>query len=506
MLSSLKIAPLNNQTLLEIILRWLAPLGLGLFLGVLVFKGAWYYAIGMLLMVPFAIALLSRPFLGIILWLLVMPFIGMLPNPALMYWFFHRILIVIVLALTIINNRWRETKAHVQLKPPDIAVLTLAGFVPILIIASQTNLYLPLINGADRILIPLLIYLCVRLNPLAEQDRKLLLWTVLFIAISQGLIGLMSIFTPGILPSSLQAYRQGYASGTLANPNVYSIALVFCALLLFESAMKRKSGWVRYLFLLVCGLCVIGVFFSMERAAWLSLAIVLLGLLWIYPKSMIRFLLAGGVVIVGLLVAGFLSKYISSASDRLNHNQPVYDRIVVSDAMIQMAKEKPVFGWGYETLNTNIAQYYRTLGAARIARGLVTSHNSYLTILTEQGSITLLLYLFPALWLLVRSIRDRHRISGKGTLNKSILVVLWLAALNYFITSNFLDIRFFPFGIGLWWLTLGLIANIVTPMVVQPAAPRDDHENIHQQDEADLNHVRYPDFPTAASGVTPENS
>ena len=494
MLSSLKFVSRKNQTLLDVFLRWLAPLGLGLFLGMLVAKGAWYYAIGMLLMVPFAIALISRPFLGIILWLLVMPFIGILPNPAMMYWFFHRILIVLVLALTIINNRWRETDKHVQLKLPDIAVLTLVGFVPILIIASQTDLYQPLINGVDRILIPLLIYISIRLNPLDKEDNKLLLWTVLFVAVSQGLIGLMSIFAPGVLPSSLQAYRQGYASGTLANPNVYAIALVFCALLLFESAMKRQPGWVRYLFLLACGLCVIGVFFSMERAAWLSLALVLLGLLWIYPKPMIRFLLTGGIVIGGLLAAGFLSKYIGSASDRLNHNQPVYDRIVVSDAMIQMVKEKPVFGWGYETLNTNIAQYYRTLGAARIARGLVTSHNTYLTIVTEQGLITLLLYLFPVLWLLVKSILDRRRISREGKWHKSMLVVLWLAALNYFITSNFLDIRFFPYGIGLWWLTLGLIANIVAPMVGSSTAPIEDRENISLLDESDFNRGYNPNF------------
>ena len=268
-------------------------------------------------MVPFAIALISRPFLGIILWLLVMPFIGMLPNPEMMYWLFHRILIVLVLALTIINNRWRETGKHVQLKPPDIAVLTLVGFVPILIIASQTDLYLPLIHGVDRILIPLLIYISIRLNPLDEQDNEAPAMDGAVCRHQPGSDWInVNFCTRSSCRHALQAYRQGYASGTLANPNVYAIALVFCALLLFQSAMKRKPGWVRYLFLLACGLCVIGVFFSMERAAWLSLALVLLGLLWIYPKPMIRILLVGGIVIVGLLAAGFLSKYIGSASDR----------------------------------------------------------------------------------------------------------------------------------------------------------------------------------------------
>ena len=32
-----------------------------------------------------------------------------------------------------------------------------------------------------------------------------------------------------------------------------------------------------------------------------------------------------------------------------------------------------------------------------------------------------------------------------------------------FTVSNFMDMRWFPIGLTLWWLTLGLIANMVYP-------------------------------------------
>jgi len=489
-----KIITINRDTAKDLAFHGGLSIFVGMFIGVMLVKGGWFYASGLVLMAPIAIALISRPFLGILLWLLVMPFVDILPNAAMMYWLFHRILIVLVLALTIILNRWRETRVHAQLRPPDVAVLILAGMTPLLIVASHTDLYLPLIRSADRILVPLLIYISIRLNPLDEQNRKLLLWTVLFVAVTQGFIGLMSIIAPGILPTALRAYRQGYASGTLVNPNVYATTLIFCALLLFHSVMGRKPSWIRCLYLLACALCVSGVFFSMERAVWLALSLVLLGLLWIYPKVMIRILLVGAIIVGGLLAAGFLSKYLGFASNRFSHEQPVYDRIVVSDAMIQMAREKPVFGWGYDTLNTNIAQYYRTIGAARIASGLVTSHNTYLTIFAEQGSIILLLTLFPVVWLLVKSFRNRRLISTRGSETKSMVIELWLSALSYLLISNFLDMRFFPYSIGLWWLTLGLIANVVAPMRVALRVSSESRRNVPNKAEPDFTRSRHPDY------------
>jgi O-antigen ligase len=130
-----------------------------------------------------------------------------------------------------------------------------------------------------------------------------------------------------------------------------------------------------------------------------------------------------------------------------------------------MFRMKPVFGWGYNTLNQNIGQFYRQIGSAAVVGALVTSHNTFLTILAEQGLIILCLYLLPAAWLMVRTVRNWRLVPEVGQWNRSMLLILWLAAMNYFVTSNFLDMRFFPFGIGLWWMILGLIANIIDPML-----------------------------------------
>lgn len=108
-------------------------------------------------------------------------------------------------------------------------------------------------------------------------------------------------------------------------------------------------------------------FFSMERAAWLALCLVIFGLFWLYPKPMAIFFLVCGILFL-IMQGGALSNFIASASSRFSHQQPIYDRIVVTDAMAQMIMEKPIFGWGYETLNANITNYYRWVGEAFIPR------------------------------------------------------------------------------------------------------------------------------------------
>lgn len=443
--------------------------GLSVFLGVgmgfLIVTGDWFFAFILALLLPGALILINHPFVGVFLWLLVMPWINVLPNNSMIYWLIYRILIVLILCLMIIKHSLlNRGSTHIRLSAPDAAVIILVIYGTLLIVATQASSSDLLVRFVDRMLLPLALFLIVRLNPLEIFELKLLEWTACLIAISQGIVGIAGVITPGVLPASLRPYLQGYAAGTLDNPNVFAITLLLCGLLLYQSAMKREGGWVRLLFLLSCGLCVIGIVLCMERAAWLTLALVLVGLLGIYPRQTIPVFLAGGFLVFILFLAGYLMPYLGSASDRLYDDQPVYDRIVVTDAMVRMIMEKPLFGWGYETLNMNIAAYYRIVGNASIFGHFVTSHNTYLTILTEQGLITLLLYGFPFLFLAIKTAKNWKRIPNSGLWSRSMLFILWLSAGGHFLITNFLDMRWFPYGVGLWWITLGLIANIVTPI------------------------------------------
>jgi O-antigen ligase len=142
---------------------------------------------------------------------------------------------------------------------------------------------------------------------------------------------------------------------------------------------------------------------------------------------------------------------------RINDQSTVNSRVVVTDAMLQMIQEKPILGWGYETLNLHIKDYYRSVGVASVIYGLTTSHNTFLTLFVEFGLLGFMFYIFPIGWLLKASYyRLRHHFE-----RNHLLAVIWLGVLGSFVISNFMDMRFFPIGLTFWWMELGLIANLI---------------------------------------------
>ena len=453
----------TNQLSLTRILVWGVMGFLGLGIGFLIILEERSYALALAMAVPLALLFLTRPFVGVILWLLTLPFVNALPNPQVMYWALHRILIIMTLGLVVVQYLVKADKNPlVRLGPPELMMGILAGLVPITIILSQTDTRMPLIQYTDRILIPFCMYLIIRLITLDKVELRRLQWTAFFIAASQAIIGFLSWFAPSVLPHEWLFLAGLHTSGSLENPNVYAAMLFFCAAIILHAALSRPPGLIRWLFLAAFVSSLLCIFLSMERAAWLALAVFVLGLLFVYPKPTLWMIAVCSIVML-VLGAGILSAQFTRAAARIGEQNQINARIVVTDAMLQMFQEKPVLGWGYNTLNNFIEQYYRQVGSANISRTFTTSHNSYLTILTELGLVGLLLYLFPTVWWLWQTLRVYRWVPRKMFSSWSLVSVLWLALLANFVISNFMDMRFFPIGLTVWWLMLGLIANTIYP-------------------------------------------
>jgi O-antigen ligase len=289
----------------------------------------------------------------------------------------------------------------------------------------------------------------------------------------------VSWYAPQRLPESWLNLQGARTTGSLEDPDLYAAMLTFCGLILIHSAVNRKKGLVGFGFLLTSSLCAIFAFLSLERAAWLGGLFVTIGLLIFYPRTMFRLIILASIVFSTLGI-GILSSPLALSVERLSHANPIFDRVVVFDAMLQMFRMKPVWGWGYETLDDHVQQFYRQVGEASILRHQITSHNTYLTILTELGLVGFILYMFPVVWWFVLSIRVWRRLPKDGLWSRSLLAVLWLAILFQFTVSNFIDMRWFEIGLTLWWLTLGLIANVVYPYLrIHINEPRSHRIGLH---------------------------
>jgi O-antigen ligase len=440
----------------------LLGLGLGPLLALLIVNGDWAFVFALLMLVPLVILFNAYPFASVIIWLLVFPFFASSPTAAgrYMYWIIHRAMIPVGLGIVILSRLMKVKKYHmVRLGRAELAMGAFAGCILVSILLFQPNTRVWLINSYDRILVPFAMYLLMRLTTPRKKEMERLSVVAFIVAVSQSVIGLLSWFAPQVLPPQWLHLQGVRTVGTLRQPAVYTSALIFSIALLFQAAMNRKAGWLRTVYLSGFGLGAVCVFLSFSRGSWVGGVLVAAGLLILFPKPMIRMsiiLLA----IMAVLASGALSSQMAWASERLETQDTIKSRVAISEALIAMNQRKPFFGWGYGNQKRYSAQFLKRAGAGYAS---LSSHNTYLTIAAEMGLAGLFLYIFPFVWWLILSVKVLSRIPKDGMWDRSLLVVFWLVIVNYIIVSNFIDIRYFPFGLTLSWMTLGCVANVVYP-------------------------------------------
>jgi len=448
--------------------RWLPLLlGLGLapLLAFLIIDEAWAFVFALVLLVPLAILFNAYPFAAVVIWLLVMPFFVATPTYAAryVYWILHRAMIPVALGMAILSKLLR-TKKH----PPFYlgrAELAMAFFLSLALTSTflfQPDVYTALPQIYDRVFIPFCMYGLVRLTAPGEKGLKRVLPAALIMTVAQSVIGILSWFAPQVLPPAWLAYEGSRTVGSLRNPAQYTSTLTFLILLLFQAAMNRKPGLTRSIFLFAFGLGAICVFLSFSRGSWLGGLFAGIGLLLLYPRAMSRMTVIL-LILMAVLQSGLLSSQMAWAAERLETEETVHTRIVVTRASFEMIKIKPVFGWGYDNFDRYSQQFHRRVGGSAIGSTYVSSHNTYLTIMVELGLVSFFFYVFPFGWWLMLTIRVWPRMPRKGFWSRPLLAVLWLAVGGHIIPANFINMAFSPFAVTLWWLELALIADIIYP-------------------------------------------
>ena len=418
------------------------------------------------LLIPVTILFLKYPFVAVMIWVLVFPYFIATPTASgrFMFWMLHRAMIPSAVVVILVSSWLRIRKRRpAHFGRAELIMLIFLGVVLVNVLLLTPSPARSFIRYYDRLLVPFSMYLLVRLVAPTERDMARFLSIAFVTVIAQATIGLLGWFAPQVLPEQWLNRLGERTVGTFGNPAVYTTTLIFLSLLLFQYAMQGKVRWLRPVLLFAFVLTYICVFFSFSRGSWLGGSLVWIGLLFVYPKVMIRLTVVAA--IIGLiLAASMFTSYLGYANKRLNDADTAEGRILQNVAAINMIKAKPWFGWGFGTYDLYDEQHRTRVGDIAIRYREQTSHNTYLLITTEMGVIGLLLYLLPAGWWLMITKRVWRRLPRHGFQSWHLLAMLWLLILDHFVVSNFMDmIQANLFGTTIWWMTLGLIASLVSP-------------------------------------------
>ena len=442
-------------------LGWAVGAGLAsLLVAFLVANGLWWVAVAALLAIPMFVVVHRYPLAMVAVWLFVMPLIVVSTSPALrqLYWVIHRglplatLLVLVIAAGCGINGRRLAKLGWAEVL---MASYVLASLVSILYLSST-----PLATTYvlyDRVIVPMMLYLIVRLVEPDDRDLDRLAWVVLFVFAFQVVVGVLTWAAPGVLPAPwLQP--PGRTNGSFGDPDVFLLTVLFCGLLMIHRGLT-SDRWTtsKVPAAIVFSVMALMVFITFSRGDWVAGTVAMTGALYVFRQYLGSLLLIAIPVGLLLLVSGLLSGQLQYAQQRLHSTETAIGRLPVDVAALRMLEVKPIAGWGYGNFDIYSPPFQQRVGNFIVPDKDHSSHNLFLSILAEQGLLGFALFLSPmAYWLL----KTRASVANMPVTDRKLLASMWLVVAAVLITNN-TSVMKVPYGLGLWWIALGLIGSLV---------------------------------------------
>lgn len=430
---------------------------LGLAVGAAAGIGELEASVALALAIPLAIIVVTYPWSAVVVWFGVMPFLVVTDSASVSagVWAVHRMLVPGAIVVLLTYRMLGLSRSRFRVSTVDVFVVCFLVLAYINIFALSNNPFRMSVALYDNLVVPIGVFWLVRLSDPGSAELRRLVPVILAIAVVQVGVGVLSWVAPGVLPGAWLGRAGERTIGTLGGPGPYSVTLVFGALVSVHAATATRLVWVRSILLLVAAAALVGVLLSLSRGSWLGAGAAVIGLFFLSPRLIFPTLAAGALAAV-ILAAGPLSGQFAILDDRLGDADTAASRLITNNAAVRMISMEPVLGFGYGNFERFDEAFKERVADIPVQPG--SAHHAYLALAAENGIPALVLYLLPAGWLLMRTVQLRRWMPAEPLFNRNLVVILWLALLSQFLISNFMDmLHSSPWGVGLWWLCLGLI-------------------------------------------------
>jgi colanic acid/amylovoran biosynthesis glycosyltransferase len=469
----------------------------GLAVGYLVSQGFWYLALAVLAAVPAFVALHRYPIVAVWGWLLVGPWVGNTDGAAArrIYWLVHRGLPLAAVAAVLVGSMLGlRARRLPRLGLPEILM---AGYVVATLLSIGYSSPEPRAITYilyDTVVVPMLLYLLVRLVEPGPRDIRLLVSAAVVVLISQTVVGLISWNSPEALPGEWLGKAGERTVGSLRSADVFGTTLLFCGIFVLHAGLTATRHRVARVAAIVLFLMtLVMVFLTFSRATWLAALVATAGLVIVYRKYATQVALVVAPLVLLVAASGVLTHQLVLAEERLDSprsEESALSRLPVALAAARMIDAKPVAGWGFQNFEFFDRPFQGQVGDLVGASKDHASHNFFLTLLAEQGVIGFALYLGPMGVWLGRTRANWRRLPHSGITGRHFVAALWLVVATFVVVNNFSRMQL-PFGLGLWWLTIGLIATVVAryrpgrtpqgrPIASRPLSPGPAPDLVHQ--------------------------
>ena len=279
------------------------------------------------------------------------------------------------------------------------------------------------------------------------RDSKRVVKAVYVLLFSATLVG-FSVLSQKLFGCEFLRGRplsQSFVTGPFKNQNglaAYLVCMIPIALSL--SLCKRKRITVNAIFLLIAGMLVVSLLWTISRGAWLGLMVGGIFIMLItVGRSMKKLIFIPTVLLASFFYFPLLKKFLSPGAN--------YGRLIISHGAWGMIKEHPLLGMGIGTFMDYCARYTNNFGT-------YYAHNCFLQIWAESGFFSLFCFILFAGYAIYKCIKAILKMPE--SLNFFLLIGL-SAALLGFLTHSFFDNQLYSFQLSfLFWVILGLTIDL----------------------------------------------
>jgi putative inorganic carbon (HCO3(-)) transporter len=217
------------------------------------------------------------------------------------------------------------------------------------------------------------------------------------------------------------------------------------------AAITWRVPWQRRVAVVTAVLCAASLVFTLTRSVWVGSAVATVATMlahprlrrWLLPVAVSATLLTAGTIAV---IPGLATK----VQTRESSQGPIWDRLNLSRAAINMAEARPLFGFGWDRFKAVGTDYFQQ-GDFPLTAGVgVNVHSAYLSNLAELGLVGTTLWLLStvlALWLALRR-------RGPPELEPWRYGLIAISVL-FLVVSSF--VYPYLFGVVVLWMWAGIV-------------------------------------------------
>ncbi|MBI4319129.1 MAG: O-antigen ligase family protein [Chloroflexi bacterium] len=433
-----------------LLLPLLAAGGMGLVLGTVIAMDYGTLAVGMAEVLIYLLIAFLNPLAGLLFWIVTSPFsrhifvdldLGQSVPDLNLSRLVPSILLVLVFAQAAARRRtlvWHKA----------LDVLVLLAIIGIgQSVANSIGRSTAAMLFFDAYVVPFLAYFLAK-NLVSEKTSidRLVLSTMIVglyvaaLAINEAFTGVV-LFDPGGDYPRMYSRNVRRLVSLLGHPAVSGAVLDLVIPLCLYALLTARSATGKALYGLAVATMCVAVFLTFNRASYFGLVFVFIAMALF--SSPLRKALIVLILVLGSLIGSQWNSIVASdvIRERLFWENPVEARVVLYPTSMNMFKQYPLLGIGFDNFRFFVPYYIVGLGdiPAEAGVGAPNPHNSFLYVLTSAGLLGVLPYAAIFLTIAAYSIRlltAAKLVSSRRTLASSLLAVLGA----YVITSSSQDV------------------------------------------------------------------